>query len=134
MQTLMMTSAHDVYKKQSVMTASPAELIVMLYEGLKKNMLLAKRAIGRNDPSGAHTHLMKSQAIVEELINCLDMRIDMSNDLLSIYDYMLYAMSEINIKKDATLIDPVVNMISDLKDAWEEISARQRGGLSLVNE
>lgn len=134
MQPLMVTSAHDVYRRQSVMTAGPLELIVMLYEGMKKNMLLARRAILKGDPSAAHVCLMKSQAIVAELINSLDMSVGMSEDLLSIYEYLLRTMAEINLRKDAALIEPVVEMISELKEAWEVISAEQRGALALAAE
>lgn len=134
MQPLMITSAHDVYRKQSVLTAGPLELVVMLYEGLKKNMLLARRAIERKNPSGAHEHLIKSQAIVTELIGALDMNVPLSEDLLKAYDYMLDAMIVINMKKDATLFDPVLDMISELKEAWETVCASQHGGLSLVED
>lgn len=131
MQPIMITSAQDVYKKQSVMTASPVELIVMLYEGLKKNLLLAKRAIAKHDPAGAHSSLMKAQAIVAELINSLDMNIDMSGDLLAIYEFLLNTMGEANIKKDAALLDPALEIITELKGAWEAVSAAQHGTMAL---
>lgn len=132
MQQVMMSSAQDVYHRQAVMTASPAELIVMLYDALKKNMLMASRAIDRADAAAAHEKLMKAQAIVEELVNSLDMRVPLAEDLLSIYEYMLFAMEEVNLKKDKTLIAPLVEMIDELKGAWQAVSESQHGSLSLV--
>lgn len=134
MQPMKMVNAGDAYRKQSILTANPAELIVMLYEGLKKNMLLAKRHIDKSNAAGAHESLMKAQAIVEELINCLDMNIPLSEELLALYDFMLTTMAQINLKKDSSLIPPVIEIIDELKDAWETISASNRGMLSLVND
>ncbi len=131
MHQVMINNAQDVYRRQTVMTASPAELIVMLYDALKKNMLMASRAIDRGDASGAHDRLMKAQAIVGELMSSLDMRVPLSEDLYSIYDYMLFAMGEINLKKDKTLVAPLVEMIDDLKSAWQFVSESQYGSLAL---
>lgn len=134
MQPFSMVNAGDVYKKQSILTANPAELIVLLYDGLKKNLLLAKRHIDKNNPSLAHECLMKAQAIVEELINCLDMNISISDELLPLYEFMLYTMTQVNLKKDSSLIPPIVEIVSDLEEAWETISASNKGVLSLVND
>ena len=132
MQPITLTNAQDTYKKQSVMTASPAELIVMLYEGLKRNMLLAKRAINKKDTNAAHNALMKALAIVEELVRSLDMSVPMSEDLNNLYEYMIRAICEINIKKDPELIDPLTDMIQELKEAWEAVSAENHGSMSIA--
>ena len=134
MQPLNVINAGDVYRKQSILTANPAELIVLLYDGLKKNLLLAKRHIDRNNPSSAHECLMKGQAIVEELVNCLDMSIPLSEELLPLYEFMLHEMAEANMKKDSSFIPPVVDIVSELEDAWETIAASNKGILSLVND
>ncbi len=131
MQQVMINNAQDVYRRQAVMTASPTELIVMLYDALKKNMLMASRAIDKGAAALAHEKLMKAQAIVGELMSSLDMRIPLSEDLYSIYDYMLFAMGEINLKKDKTLIAPLVEMIDELKSAWQAVSESQYGSLAL---
>ena len=127
-----LSNPKETYKKQSVMTASPAELIVMLYEGLKRNMLIAKRAINKNDANAAHNALMKALAIVEELVRSLDMSVAMSEDLNTIYEFMHGAICEINIKKDPALIDPVTEMVQELKEAWEAVSAEYHGSMSMA--
>ena len=66
------------YLKQSVMTASPAELIVMLFDACIKNLKLAQINLEDNDYSGAHTHFINAQEIIAELINCLDPGVDLS--------------------------------------------------------
>ena len=134
MQPLNILNAGDVYRKQSILTANPAELIVMLYDGLKKNLLLAKRHIDRDNPSTAHDCLMKAQAIVEELVNCLDMSIPLSEELLPLYEFMLFTMAQVNMKKNSALIPPVIEMVTELEEAWESIAASNKGILSLINE
>ena len=134
MQPLNVINAGDVYRKQSILTANPAELIVLLYDGLKKNLLLAKRHIDRRNAFAAHECLMKGQAIVEELINCLDMNIQLSEDLLALYEFMLHEMAEANLKKDSSFIPPVVDIVTELEEAWEAIAASNKGILSLVND
>lgn len=135
MQPMRISTPQDTYLKQGILTANPAELVVMLYDGIKKNLLLAKRAMLKEaSPSVTHEYMMKAQAIVGELINSLNMDVEMSRNLLSIYDYMLYSMTVINTKKDPELVDPLVEIVQTLKDAWEEIGSGCKGTLSLVVE
>ncbi len=126
--------AGDVYKRQSILTANPAELIVLLYDGLKKNLLLSKRHIDKNNPSSAHKCLVKAQAIVEELVNCLDMNVSLSEELFPLYEFMLHTLEQINMKKDSSLIPSLVEIVSELQDAWETIAASNKGVLALIND
>ena len=134
MQPLNVINAGDVYRKQSILTANPAELIVLLYDGLKKNLLLAKRHIDRKNAFAAHECLMKGQTIVDELVSCLDMSIPLSEELLPLYEFMLHSMAEANLKKDSSFIPPVVEIVTELEEAWEIIAASNKGILSLVND
>ena len=68
----------DAYRKQDVMTASSVDLIVMLYDALKKNIVLGRRGIMGRNVQAAHNHLIKAQEIVTELVNSLDMSYDIS--------------------------------------------------------
>ena len=125
----------DVYRKQAILTASPSELIVMLYDGCRKQLVFAKRAIEKNNMSEAHNCLMKAQDIVGYLVSCLDMKYELSEQLLDIYEFVLVQLGEINIAKDAARIDPIVDIIGDLRGAWEDISHQQeKGRLELAEE
>jgi flagellar protein FliS len=127
MDQLVMTNPCETYRKQGVLTASPIELVVMLYDALRKNMVLAQRAIGKNDPSSAHNSLMKSQAIIVELLNSLDMSYALSEDLADIYDFILRHLQEANMRKDAALIGEALELVEELRSAWKEICEAQRG-------
>jgi flagellar protein FliS len=111
------------YLKQSVMTASPAELIVILYDACIKNLKLAEiDLIDHNDPAGAHTHFLNAQKIIMELVNCLDTSYELSVQLLEIYDFLLKSIREMNIKKDMTQLPDVLDIIASIRDTWQQIS------------
>jgi flagellar protein FliS len=111
------------YLKQSVMTASPAELIVMLFDACIKNLKLARINLEDNlDYSGAHTHFINAQEIITELVNCLDPGVDLSSKLLEIYEFLLRTIREMNTKKDIKLLPDVLEILSSMRDTWHQIS------------
>lgn len=111
------------YLKQSVMTASPAELIVMLFDACIKNLKLAEICLEENNNfSGSHTHFINAQEIIMELVNCLDSSIDLSAQLLDIYDFLLRTIRDMNIKKDLKLLPDVLDILCSMRDTWQMIS------------
>ena len=102
------TRPQDAYRRQDVLTASSGDLIVMLYDALKKNIILGRRGIEKRDIMGAHKHLMKAQDIVSELINSLDMNYKISEELLTMYEFMLRQLQDANIHKDKEPLVPVI--------------------------
>ena len=128
MQPLRITDPQDAYKKQRILTASPAELIVLLFDGLKKCLLMGQRYIGKGDASSAHSKLMRAQEIIVELINSLDMNYEMSGDLLSVYEFMLVEIEEANKAKDVDRIVPLLDIVEEFRGVWEEVSRSQKGG------
>lgn len=111
------------YLKQSVMTASPAELIVMLFDACIKNLKLAGMSLENNkNISGAHTHFINAQEIIMELTNCLDFSVDLSSKLLEIYEFLLNTIREMNITKDLTPLPDVLEILSSMRDTWQQVS------------
>ena len=136
MQQMVMINSRpqDAYRRQDVMTAGPVDLIVMLYDGLKKNIVLGKRGILKKDVPGAHKHLMKAQMIVTELINSLDMNYQISDELLELYEFALKGLADANLHKDAEPLDPIIEMVDSIREAWKEISNMNRGQIQLNEE
>jgi flagellar protein FliS len=128
-QQYLMKNPYDTYREQGVLTAGPMELILMLYNGLRKNMVLAQCAMERQDPAKAHALLMKAQSIVNELINSLDMSFSISRDLLAIYEFMLARLVEANMSKQPAVIEPLLEITDTLREAWRQASLTQRGSL-----
>jgi flagellar protein FliS len=132
-QQFFLKNPHDIYKEQGVLTAGPMELILMLYNGLRKNMILAQRDMERQDPAAAHNHMLKAQNIVNELLNSLDMSFSISRDLLAIYEFVLRQLLEINISKKAAALEPLLEIVDTLRDAWQQVSKTPKGD-KYVNE
>ncbi len=125
----------DVYLKQGIMTASPIELIIMLYDGCRKNLMQAERAVARNDNAAAHKHFIKAQDIISELVNSLDMRYEISEQLLDLYEFMLVQIADMNVSKKIEAMPPVLEMLETLRGTWQEIADKQqRGALSLSED
>ena len=126
-------SPQDAYKRQDVLTATPADLVVMLYDALKKNIMQARRGLERKNIQSTHDHLMKAQEIVTELVNSLDMNYDISTELLSLYEFMLTSLEDANIQKKPELLTPVIDIVDSLREAWQEIAQSNKGTLH-INE
>jgi flagellar protein FliS len=133
-QVLINTRPQDAYRRQDILTANSVDLIVMMYDALKKNIILGKRGIAKNEPQIAHKHLIKAQDIVSELIKCLDMNYEISDELLSIYSFALRNLAEANIRKDPEPLTPVLEMVDDLRGAWAEVSGKVKGNTNWREE
>ena len=136
MQQMLMINSRpqDAYRRQDILTASSVDLIIMLYDALKKNIILGRRGIEKKDVQSAHKHLMKAQEIVSELINCLDMNYPISEELLNVYEFILRNLADANIQKDTEPLEPVIDMVDGIRDAWKQISSTNRGTVYLREE
>ncbi|MCI1920819.1 MAG: flagellar export chaperone FliS [Liquorilactobacillus nagelii] len=111
------------YLRNQVMGASPDKLIVMLYEAAIKSLKIAQVAIDQQQVSLAHQQLIKAQKILNELKSDLNREIESSlpSDLTKLYDYCYEQLVQANLKKDRSLIDEPINILSELLDAWKNL-------------
>lgn len=116
-----LANPYEKYRQQNVMVANPVELIIMLYDGCIKNMKLAKIAIDEKNIQETNTYLIKAQDIVTELVMSLDFGYPIANELFNLYDFILTSLREINISKDASGIDSLIEMLNDLKKSWAHV-------------
>lgn len=121
-----MANGYQQYKQNSVLTASPEELTLMLYDGCLKFMRQAKVFIEDKNIEGAHVSITKAQAIIEELDVTLNMDIPISESLRPLYQFMTEQLIEANIKKDAQYIDTIYPMVEELRDTWKEAMRRAK--------
>lgn len=122
------------YQSDSVMTASPIDLIIMLYEALIKQVKLGDIFMEQNDYEKANQHISKSQDIVSELLYSLDLRYPLASDLMRLYDFMLQELVQINLHKDRERIPPLLEIISSLRSAWVEVRSTGDGRAYAVEE
>ena len=119
---------YATYQTNSVTTALPQDLTLMLYEGLIKFSMLAKRAIEQKMIEQKNTNIQKAQAIVTELQLTLNQSIALSKDLNSLYDYMQTRLIDANVKNDLGAIDEGIGFAEEFRETWKEAMklARQR--------
>ncbi|MCL2077458.1 MAG: flagellar export chaperone FliS [Oscillospiraceae bacterium] len=124
-------NAYSNYKKQSITTLTPIEIVVKLYDECERQMNRGVYFIDSKDYAGANTSLMKSIEIVGALRSVLDMDIEMSKGLDSLYEYFTRELIAANLKKDAEKVKTLLPMIGELKDAFSQISKMPREQINL---
>ncbi|RDB33248.1 flagellar export chaperone FliS [Exiguobacterium sp. RIT594] len=123
-----MANPYATYQTNSVTTALPQDLTLMLYEGLIKFSMLAKRAIEQGLIEQKNTNIQKARAIILELQLTLNQSIALSKDLNNLYDYMQGRLIDANVKNDVVAIDEVIGFAEEFRETWKEAMklARQR--------
>lgn len=108
----------NAYKNQQIMTASPGELTLMLYNGAIRFVTESIQGLEQGDLQKAHNANLRAQDIVKEFMSTLDMDYDISKQLFPLYEYMNYRLMQGNIKKDKQQLEEVKEMLIDLRDTW----------------
>ena len=116
-----MQNPYEQYQRNKVLTATPAEVTLMLYEGAIKFCNIAIMAIENKDMEKAHANIMKTQRIIEEFRNTLDRRYEVAEDFDRIYVHVLRRLFEANIKKDKEILVEVNGHLRSLRDTWKEV-------------
>ena len=111
----------NAYKQNSVSTASPGELTLMLYNGCIKFIGKAKVAINEKSISERNFNIQRAQAIVGELMSTLNMDIPISKEMLPLYEYMNRLLIQANIKNDIAALDEVEMLVTEFRDTWKEV-------------
>lgn len=114
-------NAFNAYKQNSVTTASPGELTLMLYNGCLKFLNKAKQSIADKNIEERNNYIQRSQAIIGELMSTLNMDIEISKQMLPLYEYMSHRLTEANIKNDPVIIVEVEGLVTEFRDTWKEV-------------
>jgi flagellar protein FliS len=114
-------NAATAYKNNSIQTASPADLTLMLYEGAIKFCNIAIVAIENSDIEKANQNIIKAQKIIVELRSTLDMKYPVANDFDLVYDYIYRRLIEANITKNKEVLEEVLGHIREMRDTWKEV-------------
>lgn len=117
-----MNYGYGAYKKTSVNTASKEQILLMLYQAAIKNCKKAIESIEAKDVAKKGEFIGKMQDIVIELNNSLDHEVggEVSKELASLYDYILYSSTQANIKIEAEPLQGCLNVLTTLYEGWNE--------------
>ena len=116
-------AAPAAYRQQEVLTATPGRLVVMLYDGAGRFLYQAAYAMREGDVAKAGQRLSRAEAIVEELLNTLDMEQggEIANRLQGLYVFDLRHLSEARVSRDADKIDVVREHLAELRESWAQV-------------
>lgn len=114
-------SQFQQYNNSKILTASPAELTLMLYEGAIKFCNIAVVAIEKNDIPKAHTNIVKAERIVNHLRVTLDMKYPVAQDFERVYEYLDRRLVQANLKKDTEILEEVLTHLRSMRDTWKEV-------------
>ncbi len=114
-------NAYAQYNNSKILTASPAELVLMLYEGAIKFCNIAMAAVEQKDIQKAHLNIVKVEKIIDYLRQTLDMKYPVSQDFERIYSYLSQRLVEANIKKDYGILEEISGHLRSVRDTWKEV-------------
>lgn len=115
-----------LYNRNQILTASPAELNMMLYNGAIKFCNLAKKCMENKDIEGANTYTQKARKIIVEFRNNLDFNYEVAKDFDRVYEYIYYVLVDANVKKDPEMIDIALHHIKEMRDAWQQVMSANK--------
>lgn len=124
-------NAYSQYNNSKILTASPSELTLMLYEGAIKFCNTAIIAIEDNDIQKAHTNIVKVQRIIDYLRQTLDMKYEVAKEFEKIYSYLSTRLIQANIRKDKEILEEINGHLHSIRDTWKEVMRinREKGSI-----
>lgn len=120
--------AYAEYNRNKVLTASPEELTLLLYEGAIKFCNIAIIGLEQNDMEKVHNNIIKVENIIEEFQATLNHKYSVAEDFDKIYKYIYNLLVEANIKKDKELLEQALNELRGMRDTWKEVMAKAKQG------
>lgn len=121
-----LNSGYATYNTNRVMTASPAELTLMLYEGAIKFCNIAIIGVEEKDIQKTHTNIVKVENIIGEFIATLNHKYEVAKDFENVYNYLMDRLIEANIKKDKEILEEVLGYLREMRDTWKEVMKRAK--------
>lgn len=115
-----MQNPYQAYKSNTVNTASPGELTLMLYNGCLKFIKAAKMAMENKQIEAKNENLLKAQNIISELMVTLKMDLAVSKKMMAMYDYINRRLIEANIKNEPAILDEAAELVAEFRDTWKQ--------------
>lgn len=114
-------NAYAQYNNSKILTASPAELTLMLYEGAIKFGNIAIMAIEEKNIEKAHINIVKTQKIIDHFRMTLDMSYEVAQDFERVYSYLADRLVQADVYKDKEIMEEVCTHLRSMRDTWKEV-------------
>ena len=125
-----MTNKHGyaAYANNRIMTATPGELTLMLYEGAIKFCNIAVEAMKQKELEKAHVNIIKVENIIMEFQATLKHEYPVSKDFDQVYSYLMKRLVDANVKKDPEVLEEVLEHLRTMRDTWKEVMRTANAG------
>lgn len=123
---MLANQGYAAYNNNKVMTASPGELTLMLYEGAIKFCNIAIVAIDERNIEKAHQNIVKVENIIEEFQSTLNHKYAVAKDFDKVYKYLMDRLREANFRKDKAILEEVLRHLRTMRDTWKEVMRMAR--------
>lgn len=120
-------NAYAQYNASKIMTASPAELTLLLYEGAIKFGNIAVVKMEQKDIEGAQKNIVKVEKIIDYLRETLDTKYPVAQDFERIYVYLSQRLLDTTVSKDPKDMEEVLMHLRSVRDNWKEVMKRAKG-------
>lgn len=120
-------------KQNKVLTASPQELTLMLYDGAIKFANQAKVAMEEGDIQKAHNLILRVEAIIEEFQSTLDTSYEVAESMALMYDYIYRRLIDANMTKDPEILEEATGFIREMRQTWKEAMQIAKGAQNAPN-
>src|SRR5690625_22503 len=110
----------QAYQDNAVTTASGPQLTLMLYNGCIRFINQGLKALEENKFEQKNINIQKAQDIIQELMLTLNREVEISNQLLPLYDFIYYQLQQGNIKNDKDLLIEARDFVTEFRDTWKE--------------
>lgn len=122
----MAQNAAKAYGTNKIMTATPAELTLMLYDGAVKFCNIAVSSMKKNDYETTNVNIQKCRNIIIELSTTLNHKYSVAEDFQRMYDYIFALLVEANMKKDMEMLERALEEIRGMRDVWKEVMKKAK--------
>jgi flagellar protein FliS len=113
------------YRETEVLTATPGQLVVLLYDHLLVSLRRARAAMEAHDDEVRSENLEKSRDVLTELLVTLDGERggEVAANLGALYSFLLGELVQVGVRSDVQRLDRVTHMIGELRDAFAQLAA-----------
>lgn len=117
------------YRKASIDSATPLQLVVMLYDGAIRFLNQARVAMQHHNLEKQHEYCLRAQDIVSELICCLDTERggEVASSLFSLYSFVYDRIVQANIQDDLNYLDQAMRVLTELRESWSQLEQMSHG-------
>ena len=121
----MLAAQYSQYQNNSVLTASQAELTLMLYNGAIKFCNIAIEGLETKDIKKSHINIIKAQDIIMELQATLNYKYPIAKEFGILYDYILQLLIDANVEKNEMKLKEAKELITEFRDVWKQIMKKK---------